>query len=61
MAQLDESLCYKLENLKFVSDDVNAFCFNLLNPSSRSVTLGFNQCLTEMSTSNLSGGGGGLG
>jgi hypothetical protein len=33
--------------------------FNLPNPSSRTMTLGSAQPLTEMSTRNLHGGGGG--
>jgi hypothetical protein len=35
--------------------------FNLPNPSSRTTTLGSTQLLTEMSTRNLPGGGGGKG
>jgi hypothetical protein len=34
--------------------------FNLLNPSSRTVTLGSTQLLTERSTRNIPGGKGGL-
>jgi hypothetical protein len=37
-----------------VPDEVDYF-FNLLNPSSRTVTLGSTQSLTEMSTRNLPG------
>jgi hypothetical protein len=33
--------------------------FNLPNPSSRTMALGFTQSLTEMNISNLPGGGGG--
>jgi hypothetical protein len=33
-------------------------CFNLPNPSSRTMALGSTQSLTEMSTRNLPGGGG---
>jgi hypothetical protein len=35
--------------------------FNLPNPSSRTVALGSTQPLTEMSTRNIPGGGGGKG
>jgi hypothetical protein len=35
--------------------------FNLLNPSSRAMALGSTQSLTEMSTKNILGGGGGKG
>jgi hypothetical protein len=38
-----------------VPDEVDFF-FNLLNPSSRTMTLGTTQALTEMSTRNLTGG-----
>jgi hypothetical protein len=38
-------------------DEVIGF-FNRPNPSSRTVALGSTQPLTEMSTSNISGGGG---
>jgi hypothetical protein len=42
-----------------ITDEVNELC-NLSNPSSRTMVLGSFQILTEMSTRNLPGGGGGL-
>jgi hypothetical protein len=41
-----------------IPDDVIGF-FNSHNPSSRTMALGSTQPLTEMSTRNLPGGGGG--
>jgi hypothetical protein len=44
-----EALYYKLEGHSS-PDEVNEFFFNLPNPSSRTVALGFTQPLTEMKT-----------
>jgi hypothetical protein len=54
---LVEALCYKPEGRLFrVPDEVDFF--NMPNPSSRSMTLGSTQPVTEMSTRNLPGGRG---
>jgi hypothetical protein len=45
-----KALCYKLEGRGFKTRKVNEFCFNLPNPSGRTILLGFIQPLTEMST-----------
>jgi hypothetical protein len=44
-----------------ISDGVNGFSFNRPNPFSSTMALGSTQPLTEMSTRNLPGGGGGKG
>jgi hypothetical protein len=53
---LAEVLCYKPEVADSIPSDGFVFFFNLLNPSSRTMALGFTHTLTEMSTSNLPGG-----
>jgi hypothetical protein len=57
VAKLVEALCYKLEGHGFESQ-WGGFFINLPNPSSRTMTLGLTQPLTEMSTMNLPGGKG---
>jgi hypothetical protein len=53
---LVEALCYKAGGCRFVSRMRCIFFFNLVYPSSRGMTLGSTQPLTEMSTRNLPGG-----
>jgi hypothetical protein len=42
--------------VSYIPDEVAGFFFNLPNPSSRTIALGFTQPLTEMRTRNLLGG-----
>jgi hypothetical protein len=51
---LVEALHYIPEGRGLIPDEVTGF-FTLHNPSSRTMTLGWTQLLTEMSTRNLSG------
>jgi hypothetical protein len=52
VAYLVEALCYKLEGRRFESR-MRWIFFSLPNPSSRTLTLGLTQPLTEVSTRNL--------
>ena len=55
MAQLVEALHYKPEGRGFDSRWCN---WNFYNPAGRTIALGLTQPLTEMSTNNISWGGG---
>jgi hypothetical protein len=59
VALLVEALCYNLEGCGFDYRWAHWIFFNWPNPSSRTMTLGLTQPLTEMSTRNLPGGNGG--
>ena len=59
MVQLVEALCYKLEVVGLIPNDIDEI-FHCHNHSRRTMAVGSTQPLTEMSTRSISWGGGGV-